>query len=180
MSLARPRRRLLIAAVLLAGLGFWWLAGRASGAAADGGWVVVRHDDLVLGAEVTGTLAALDSAFVVPPQIPNLWNQKIAFLAPEGTEVRQGAPVLALDSSDLARKLVGKMSEASSAEKELEKEAATLAQARSDDELHLAEAEARRRRFALQADVPPEIVAGHSLAEARGNLALSEREIAYV
>jgi multidrug resistance efflux pump len=28
--------------------------------------------------------------------------------------------------------------------------------------------------------VPPEIVAGHSLAEARGNLALSEREIAYV
>jgi multidrug resistance efflux pump len=85
-----------------------------------------------------------------------------------------------LDSSELARKLVGKMSEASSAEKELEKKEASLAQAKSDDELHLAEAEAKRKRFALKADVPPEIVAGHTLLEARGDLALSKREIAYV
>ena len=174
-----PLRRILVAAALLAGLGLWWLAGRASGAA-DGGWVEVRRDDLVLGAEVTGTLAALDSAFVGPPQIPDLWNQKIAFLAPEGTEVKKGTPVLTLDSSDLAHKLVGKISEASSAEKELEKREASLAQARSDDELHLAEAEAKRKRFALKADVPPEIVAGHEILEARGDLALAEREIAYV
>jgi multidrug efflux pump subunit AcrA (membrane-fusion protein) len=173
------RGRTLVLALLLAGLGFWWWAGRVSGAA-DGGWVEVRHDDLVLGAEVTGTLAALDSAFVGPPQIPDMWNQKIAFMAPEGSEVRKGAPVLQLDSSDLARKLVEKRSAASSAEKELEKKEASLAQTRSDDELHLAEAEEKRRRYGLTVDVPPELIASHELAEARGDLALAKAEIAYV
>jgi HlyD family secretion protein len=178
-GLLRRPGRLAVAAVLLGGLGFWWLAGRASGTA-DGGWVEVRRDDLVLGAEVTGTLAALDSAAVGPPQIPDLWNQKIAFLAPEGTLVRKGTPVLGLDSSDLAHKLVEKTSEASSAEKELEKREASLAQVRSDDELRLAEAEAKRKRFALKAETPPDIIAGHSLLVARGDLSLAEREIAYV
>jgi HlyD family secretion protein len=171
--------RLLGAAVLAGGLSLWWLAGRASGAA-DGGWVAVRRDDLVLGAEVTGTLAALDSAAVGPPQIPDLWNQKIAFLAPEGTLVRKGTPVLGLDSSDLARKLVDKISEESSAEKELEKTTASLAAKRRDDELRLAEAEARRKRFSLQVEVPSDFVAGSKLQEARGDLGLAQNEITYV
>src|SRR5262249_43911772 len=105
---SRPRR-LLLATLVAAGLGSWWLGGRASGtgasAASAGGWVEVQRDDLVLGVEVTGTLAAVDSAFVVPPQIPEMWNQKIAFLAPEGSTVRQGTPVLGLDSSELEKKL---------------------------------------------------------------------------
>jgi multidrug resistance efflux pump len=176
--LRRPGR-LLGAALLAGGLGLWWLAGRASGAA-DGGWVEVRRDDLVLGAEVTGTLAALDSAAVGPPQIPDLWNQKIAFLAPEGTLVRQGTPVLGLDSSDLARKLVDKISEESSAEKELEKTAASLAETRRDDELRLAEAEARSKKFSLQVEVPSDLVAGSKLEEARGDLGLAQNEITYV
>jgi multidrug efflux pump subunit AcrA (membrane-fusion protein) len=182
LSLLRPRR-LLFAALLLAGLGSWWLAGRASGAGSaggGGGWVEVRRDDLVLGAEVTGTLAAVDSALVGPPHIPEMWNQKIAFLAPEGSTVAKGTPVLKLDSSELEKKLVEKQSAASSAAKELEKREASLAQERSDDELHLAEALARRKKSALKVDVPKELVAGNSLAEARGDLSLAQREIAYV
>ncbi|HTQ80304.1 MAG TPA: efflux RND transporter periplasmic adaptor subunit, partial [Thermoanaerobaculia bacterium] len=177
---ASPRkRRLLVLAALLVGVGLWWLAGRASGTA-SGGWVEVRRADLVLGAEVSGTLSAVDSAFVGPPQIPDLWNQKIAYMAPEGSAVRQGTPVLKLDASDWERKLVEKMGEESSTEKELEKKQASLAEARADDELHLAEAEAKRRKSALKADVPPELVSSHDLAEARGDLALAEREIAYL
>jgi multidrug resistance efflux pump len=179
MSRKSRSRRLLWSALLLAVVGSWWLAGRASGEG-GGGWVEVRRDDLVLGAEVTGTLAAVDSAPVRPPQIPDMWNQKIAFLAPEGAEVRAGTPVLKLDTSELERKLVEKMGEESSAEKELEKKEASLAQGRSDDELHLAEAEAKRRKDALKAQVPPELIASHELTEARDDLALAEREIAYV
>jgi multidrug efflux pump subunit AcrA (membrane-fusion protein) len=179
-STASRRRIRLWAGLLLAGLSLWWLAGRASGTGGGGGWVEVRRDDLVLGAEVTGTLAAVESAFVEPPQIPEQWNQKIAFMAPEGTLVHRGTPVLKLDSSDLERKLIEKTGEESTAGKELEKKEASLAQARSDDELHLAEAEAKRRKEALKASVPPELVASHELAEARGDLALAEREIVYV
>jgi HlyD family secretion protein len=176
----RPRRgRIFAVVLLLAGLGSWWLAGRASGAG-GGGWVEVRRDDLVLGAEVTGTLAAVDSGFARPPQIPDMWNQKIAYMAPEGTTVRQGTSVLKLDSSELSRKLIEKLGEESSAEGELEKKAASLAQAKSDDLLKLAEAQARRRKSALKVDVPPELVSSHNLAEAKGDLALAEREIAYV
>ncbi|HZF12985.1 MAG TPA: efflux RND transporter periplasmic adaptor subunit [Thermoanaerobaculia bacterium] len=174
----RPWRFLWIALLGLA-VGGWWFAGRAAGEGA-GGWVELRRDDLVLGVEVTGTLAAVDSAYVRPPQIPDMWNQKIAYLAPEGAEVRTGTPVLKLDDSELQKKLVEKLGEASSAQQELEKKQANLAQARGDDELHLAEAEGRRRTSALKADVPPDLVASHDLVEARSELALAEREIAYV
>jgi HlyD family secretion protein len=179
MRRMKRSRRFLWIGLLGLGVGGWWLAGRAAGEGA-GGWVEVRRDDLVQGVEVTGTLAAVDSAYVRPPQIPDMWNQKIAYLAPEGAEVRAGTPVLKLDDSELQKKLVEKLGEASSAEQELEKKEANLAQAKGDDELHLAEAEARRREGAMKAEVPPELVASHDLTQARSDLALAEREIAYV
>jgi len=172
-------RRLAATGLLALGLGAWWFAGRASGEGA-GGWIEVRRDDLVLGVETTGTLAAVDSAYVRPPEIPEMWNQKVAYLAPEGAEVRAGTPVLKLDDSELQKKLVEKLGEASTAQQELEKKEASLAQARGEDELHLAEAEAKQRKSALKAQVPPELAASHELAEARADLDLAEREIAYV
>ncbi|HSF41636.1 MAG TPA: HlyD family efflux transporter periplasmic adaptor subunit [Thermoanaerobaculia bacterium] len=180
---ARARRATRFAAggvVLVAVvLCLWLVAGRAS-ATGDGEWAEVRRDDLVIGVPVTGTLSAVQSVLIGPPQIPEVWDYKIAFLAPEGAQVRQGQPVVGFDTSELEQTLQQKMAERDSADKELEKRQVNLEKGRQEDELRLAEAEARHRRASLKVKVPSELIARNELAQSRTDLALAEREIAYL
>ncbi len=181
-----PRRRRITrfavsGAVLLAFLaGLWLVAGRASATAASGGWAEVRREDLVIGAPVAGTLASVQSLRVGPPQVQEVWDYKIAFMAPEGMQVRAGEPVLGFDTSELERELLDKMAERDSAQKELEKRQTNLEISRRDAALQLAEAEARERKARLKVDVPPDLVASKELAQSREELALATREVAYL
>ncbi len=167
-------------AVLLAAIIVLWLvAGRA--AASNGGdWVEVRRDDLVVGVPVSGTLASVQSVRIGPPQVTQMWEFKIAFLAPEGIQVRAGEPVVGFDTSELERELLDKVAERDSAQKELEKRQTNLEMALRDQQLQLAEAQARQRRAALKVQVPPELVASRELARSRQDLELANREIAYL
>ncbi len=180
-----PRRRRMTrfavgGAVLLAFLaGLWLVSGRASAKAA-GGWAEVRKEDLVIGAPVSGTLASVQALRIGPPQIEDVWDYKIAFMAPEGTQVRAGQPVLGFDTSELERGLLDKMAERDSAQKELEKSQTNLEIAGRDAALELAEAEARQRKAELKVDVPAELVASKELAQSREDLALATREVAYL
>ena len=167
----------LVVAVALAAL--WAFTGSRS-AAAEEEWAEVDRQDLVLGVQVTGTLSAVQSVELGPPQLPNVWDFKIAFMAPEGVEVREGQPVLGFDTSDLENTLLEKMTERDSAQKELEKKQAELESLRGEDELRLAEAKAKARRASLKVDVPAELVAAKELAEARVDLDLAEREVSYL
>jgi HlyD family secretion protein len=173
-------RRLGLGLILAVGLGsaFWFWQGSAVSAPGEE-WAAVHREDLVSGLPVTGTLEAVDSARLGPPPIPEIWDYKIAFMAPEGALVRAGQPVLAFDASELQRTLIEKSSERDTAAKQLEKRGNDLEVDRRDIELSLAEAEGRRRKAALKVDVPPELESGQKLAEARADLALAEREIAY-
>jgi HlyD family secretion protein len=167
------------AALLAVILALWLAAGRAA-ASAGGDWVEVRRDDLVVGAPVSGTLSSVQSFRIGPPQVQDIWEFKIAFLAPEGKQVRPGEPVLGFDTSELERNLVDKMAQRDSAQKELEKRQTNLEIELRDEKLELAEAEARQRRAALKVDVPPELVAAKELAQSREDLELANREIAYL
>jgi len=166
----------VVAALVLAGAAL--LAGVAR-PAPEGEWVEARRADLVLTVPVSGSLAAVGAALLGPPQVPQTWNYKIAFMAPEGVTVSAGRPVLRFDTSELERRLVEKLAEQSSAQKELEKSQASLAIALREQELQLAEAQARQRRGALKVAVPADLVAAQELRQARLDLALAEREIAY-
>lgn len=168
--------------VLLAVLGLWAFSGRGAGrgSAQEGGWAEVKREDLVIGVEVSGTLSALESVALGPPQVEGVWDYKIAFMAPEGMEVRQGQPVLGFDISALEETLAEKIAERDSAQKELEKKLANLEIQQGEDEMRLAEARAKHRRAALKVQVPPELVASNELKEARTDLQLAEREIAYL
>ncbi|HET9210062.1 MAG TPA: efflux RND transporter periplasmic adaptor subunit [Thermoanaerobaculia bacterium] len=180
-----PRRRritrfaasgvLLIAALL----GLWLVAGRA-GASATGDWAEVRHEDLVIGVPVAGTLASVQSVRIGPPQVEDIWDFKISFMAPEGAQVREGQPVLGFDTSELERQLLDKRAERDSAQKELEKKQTDLEIGRRDRQLDLAEAEARQRKAQLKVDVPSELVASKELAKSREDLELARREVAYL
>jgi HlyD family secretion protein len=142
-------------------------------------WGEVRREDLVVGVEVSGTLDAVSSASLGPPQIASLWDYKISFLAPEGTTVRQGQPVLGFDTSQLETTLLEASAERDSAQKELEKKQTDLEMRRREEELHLAEAEARQRRSSLKAEVPAEVVAANELRQTRSELSLAQKEIAF-
>jgi len=127
--------------------------------AADAPTVEVRRDDLVIGVEVTGELEAVDSTDVKPPPIEDMWDFKIAQIATEGDEVKEGDPILAFDGSEKMRDLESMMNEADAAQKALEKKRDDAALARRDDELKVAEAEATLRKASLKAEAPSDLVA---------------------
>jgi HlyD family secretion protein len=179
-----PRRRrvarfALGGVVLAALIAVWLVAGRAA-ASGTGDWAEVRQDELVIGVPIAGTLASVQSVRIGTPQVKEIWDYKIAFMAPEGAPVTAGQPVLGFDTSELERQLLDKQAERDSAQKELEKQETSFEITRRETELQLAEAEARQRRAALKVDVPEELVASKELAKSREDLALATREIAYL
>ncbi len=172
-------------ALFLAALfGLWAFTGGGSDPASKGmapeDWADVQREDLVVGVEVTGTLSAVDSAVLGPPGVTDVFDFKIAFMAPEGMEIHQGQPVLGFDTSQLENTLLEKMAERDSAQKELEKRQTNLEISRAENEMRLAEAQARERRAALKVEVPPELVSAKEIRESQADLTLARREIEYL
>lgn len=147
-------RRIALVAAVAAGCGS---TGRAPAL------VEVRRGDLVVGVEVTGVLSAVDSTDVKPPALRDVWDFKIASLAPEGATVKPGDPVVGFDASQLLRQLETMQNEADAAQKKIDKKRDDAELARREDELKIAEAEAALRKARLKTDAPADLVA--SLAQ---------------
>ncbi|MEM9597642.1 MAG: HlyD family efflux transporter periplasmic adaptor subunit [Acidobacteriota bacterium] len=170
-----PGIALLAIALLLAG---WWTA-RAAGD--DGGiWLEVDRRDLVIGVPVEGELASVDSVLLGAPQVEGLWNFKIAFLAPEGSEVKEGQPVLAFDTTELQQRLLQQTAERDATEKELEKKTTDLTAERRQLRLDLAQAQARLRKVRFDIEVPESVTSRRDLEKARIDERLADLEIARV
>jgi len=167
---------LLAAAALLVHTTSFGLAGAASDDG-DGSALRVERGDLVITTAVAGTLDAIDAELLGPPGIPSIWNYKIAFMAPEGSEVEAGQPVLRFDPSELQRKLQETMAERDAAATELEKSRVDLERTLRDMELQLAQARARARRARLETDVPEGLRAAKELTEARLDRDLAAHEV---
>jgi HlyD family secretion protein len=179
MSLSRRSRLLVgLVAVLIATVLAVWGWGHARG---DGnGWVEVSRGDLILGVEVTGALKALDSVTVGPPQVPEVWEFKIASMAPEGKRVRAGEPVLGFDTSQLDQQLREKANARDAAREEIKNRRANLELERETDALRLATAEANLRKARLKLERPDDLVASKEIAKTKLDLDLYEREVAYL
>lgn len=143
----------------------------------QGDWVDATRADVVSGIEVTGTLAAVNSSVLGPPQIPDTWEFKISMLAPEGLDVKQGRPVLSFDTVDLQRRLDQYRALAEQAAKEIEKKRADLSLHRESDHLALAEAEAKLRRTSLKLEAPPDIIGLKERIEVQLDYETSKREV---
>ena len=173
----RKLRWIAAAAVRLLAGGWWSL--RAIGSDATE-WVRVKKDDLVLHVEVTGTLKAVKTDLLGPPQLRQMWQFKIAYLAPEGEEVQAGTKVLAFDASELQQRLQLEIAERDAAAKRIEKSEKELDLRRQQDTMSLADAEARLRKAELTASSPEELAAARELAVARLDLELAEKEVAHL
>ena len=146
----------------------------------QGEWVKPTRGDFVSGVEVTGALEAFESDRFGPPQLPDVWDFKISMMAPEGTEVKKGRPVLGFDTSDLQRRLEQKTAERDEAQKQIEKKRADLALRTKDERLRLAEAQARMRKTALKLDSPADIIGVKERQEVELDYALAKRETAAI
>src|SRR5262249_44886397 len=133
--------------------------GACSRAADEPALAEIKRDELVVGVEVTGVLAAVDSTDIKPPPLPGVWNFKIASLAAEGQEVKPGDPVVGFDASDQIRELENMQNEAAAAQTRLAKKRDDAQLARRDEELKVTEAEAALRKATLKIDAPPDLVA---------------------
>ena len=153
-------RKQLVAAVIAVAAALLAAGWTRNKLAADrqGEWVRVTRGDLVSGVDITGTLAAVDSGQFGPPPVSDTWDFKISMLAPEGSDIKKGQPVIVFDTSELRKRLDEKTAEADQARKEIEKKRADLALRREDQRLALAEAEQRARKAELKLQGPADIV----------------------
>ncbi len=108
-----------LASVALFGFGWWLYTNLNRDSSSD--WIRVAREDLALTVEVSGTLKAVHSHPLGPPPIRGMREFKISQMAPEGSEVKKGAPVLAFDASERTRQLEEKKAELETAQKEIEK-----------------------------------------------------------
>ncbi len=121
--------------------------------------VDVKKADLVIGVEVNGDLAAVDSLDIKPPALYDTWDFKIAELAPEGKEVKEGEPIVAFDPSDQMRTLETLQNDADAAKKKLDKKRDDAALARRDEQLAIAQAEAALRKASLKTTAEKDLIA---------------------
>ncbi len=172
-------RLVALAAILVATVvGFRVLASVLT--PSDAAWTRVERRDLVVQVPIEGELESVESARLGPPALSNTWNFKISFLAPEGSEVQPGQPVLGFDTTSLRQRLGPLTAERDAAAKELEKKETDLLIERRAISLELSEARARARRALLKLEVPDDVAARNELEQARIDAALADLEIASI
>ena len=118
--------------------------------------VTVTRGDLVLTVDVEGELEAVRSREIGCPPIPEV-EFKIAFMAPEGTEVKEGDPVLRFDTEALERLLAQKRAEYEEAATKVEQKTIDLEMKLLALEEQIAQATAALGKAQLKAEVPPEV-----------------------
>ncbi len=89
--------------------------------------------------EANGELASSDTAIISPPQVRHQWQYKITFIMPEGSQVKNGQPLIKFDASQLVQKLAIKQSELNTSKKALENIYLTTKAEKEQQKLKLAE-----------------------------------------
>lgn len=173
MSLRRTAALAAIGTTLVVGL--WVMQSIVTGNADE--LVIVKTGTLVFGVEVTGTLRAVESSQIGPPQIQHLHRFKISMMTPEGEKVTKGQPVVAFDASELKDRLRRHRNEVAEAETKVKKEEVALAVQTADDALAMAEAEARLRKARMAATRPSELFASVERDKAALDLGMAELEV---
>jgi len=128
---------------------------------------------------VTGELEAVETSKLGPPPIEEMWDFKIAFLAPRGAG-EGGEPVLGFDTTELDRKLEQKEAEAAEARSKIAQAPRGCRAGAPPDALREAEAEARLKKAQLKVEVPAELAASRDLTASRLELEEARKEIDFL
>jgi len=153
-----PLRAVLLAGLAIqAGLG----AGCASGPPVARAAVkplsgAIRRGDLEDRFVLTGALKAARSQALVAPRTP-VWTVTLRWMAPEGSQVKIGEPVVRFEVSSLQADLEDKRLAVGEAERELARTEAEVAGTLEEQALAFLQARVGRDKTALDAAVPAEL-----------------------
>ncbi|QLE85290.1 HlyD family efflux transporter periplasmic adaptor subunit [Shewanella sp. Scap07] len=106
--------------------------------------------------EVTGELVSADTVSMMPPAMRRVWQYQVKYLAPEGSEVKQGDVVARLDTSEVSQRLSVRSAKLAATQQDIE--TSKLRNAKKLEELRLDLAEAKmnfekaQRKFDLSDD----------------------------
>jgi hypothetical protein len=128
--------------------------------------VTVKREDLVLTVDVEGELAAVRSTDIGAPAVTEV-EFKISLLAPEGSAVKAGQPILGFDTETLQRQLVDKQAELAEFAKKVEQKEVDLRLKLMEIEQQVAQGEADLGKAQLKAEVPPDLQGRVELEKAR-------------
>jgi multidrug efflux pump subunit AcrA (membrane-fusion protein) len=159
-------------------LAVWTLLGATR--ATPGSVFTVTRGDMLLMAEIEGTLQPVDAYLLGPPSARGIWNFKISRMAAEGSDVRKGTPVLSFDPSELEKRLLELGAELDKSQKEIEKKRLDIVIRQQADALRLSEAEASLEKARLKLERPAELVAARETKALELDRELAEREVGYL
>jgi multidrug efflux pump subunit AcrA (membrane-fusion protein) len=162
----RPRRRTVALAGGLLALAAVSAVASLRGADGVSNPVTVAREDLVLSVDVEGELSAVRSTDIGAPPVAEV-EFKISLLAPEGSAVKTGQPILGFDTETLQRQLVDKQAELAELSKKAEQKEDDLRLKLLDLDQQVAQAEADLGKAQLKAEVPPELQGRVELEKAR-------------
>lgn len=107
-----------------------------------------------------GEIHPLDSVVISPPEVQNLWMMNVTQMAEDGSEVKQGEPVVVFAGGDLMQQLPAKQSELKEKQRAQEKLRMELADRARTTHLATEQARADADKAARKAEQPPDYVPG--------------------
>lgn len=183
-------RRLLVIAVVLvtlgaAGYGAWTLLAAAPAASPESSAIVtgrVERGSVTLDVYLDGDVRAAKSVAVPAPSVGGAL--RLLSLAPSGTVVKAGDPVMEFDPAEQQFALEQALSELAEADQEIAKREADVAVQAAQDQVTLLTARFDVRRAELDANVDAELMAANeikkrqlALEEARRRLQQTEQDV---
>ena len=117
-------------------------SGTDPGRQSAGVWIRMKREDFTLTAPGNGVLKAALATSIQSPTLPNTWNYKVTYLAPEGSSVEKGEVVVRLDPTEVEKRLRQESANVEKAREEYEKTEASLELSARDLDLKLEEARA--------------------------------------
>lgn len=124
---------------------------------------------------VTGEIESANAFFFGPPNVPNIWQFTVSFMAPEGRVVKAGMPILKFDPQELLTQLRDKSNTLNEKQKQLEKQEIQARDTVAELNLKLQEAIASLDKARLKADIPIELLASRDYKE--NKLILKQAEL---
>ena len=123
---------------------------------------IAQSRDIV---KVTGELRSANSRFFGAPSVNNIWQYTIAFMAPDGSIVKAGRPILAFDTQELMIKIRDKNNTLNQKQKELQKQEILAREVLAEARLAVEEARAIVDKAGLKADIPESLLANRDYQE---------------
>ncbi len=126
-----------------------------------------------------GELEAVQTQAMAPPRVKRIWRYTIAFMAPDGTSVEPGTPVLGFETQELKTQLLDKNGELANKQSELEAAQVRQVEVLEDKGLTYEELDMMSGKAKRKADLPEGVLAGNVYRENQLNYKLANLELAH-